>query len=125
MAKRVARIGAIGATAAVALGGALLAGPAQAAPEGVGVNFLGHVCGTGNAGPEPTCTYTPTTNHSFGGAGPFTIVAKNADGSTAFSVNCADGEQCTDQGAGSIPAGSSVTITVTGPPGSVAAGAQG
>lgn len=86
------------------------------------MNFLGHICGIDNAGPEPTCTYTATVVSSYGGLGPFTVVAKNADGSTAFSVDCAANEQCTDEGAGSIPAGSSVTITVSGPPGSVAVG---
>lgn len=121
MARRSVRIASFGAAAALAAAGVFLAVPAQA-QEGVGVNFLGHVCGPDNAGPEPTCTYTPAVDSSYGGTGPFTIVAKNADGTTAFSVDCAAQEQCTDQGAGSIPAGSSVTITVSAEPGSVAAG---
>lgn len=122
MARRTVRIATFGAAAALAVGSVFIAAPAQA-QEGVGVNFLGHFCGADNVGPEPTCTYTPTLNNSYGGGGPFTIEAVDAAGNSVLSVSCAEGEFCSDQGAGTIPAGSTVTITVTGPPGTVGAGA--
>ncbi|MGH3517864.1 MAG: hypothetical protein ACRDQ7_10705 [Haloechinothrix sp.] len=122
MARRAFRIGAFGAAAALAMGGVFLAAPAHAA-EGVGVSFLGHICGPDNVGPEPTCTYVPTVNHSYGGTGPFTITAVDSAGTTVLSVNCASGALCTDDGAGTIPAGSTVTIEVTAEPGGVTAGA--
>ncbi|MBA0127125.1 hypothetical protein H0B56_16365 [Haloechinothrix sp. YIM 98757] len=124
MRMRYGRIGAAGAAAALAMGGVLLAAPAQAQdPEGVGVSFFGHFCGENDIGPEPSCTYTPLLDHSYSGAGPFTIEAVDALGETVFATECANGELCTDEGAGSIPAGSTVTIEVTGEPGSVGAGA--
>ncbi|MDV6014192.1 hypothetical protein [Haloechinothrix sp. LS1_15] len=124
MRKRYGALGALGAAAAVAVGGVLLATPAYADdPEGVGVSFFGHFCGEDNVGPEPACTYTPLLDHSYAGAGPFTIEAVDALGETVFATECDEGEMCTDEGEGSIPAGSTVTIEVTGEPGSVGAGA--
>lgn len=121
---RAARIGALAAVAAMVSGATVLATSAQAQePEGVGVSFFGHYCGTDNVGPEPECTYTPLLDNSYSGTGPFTIEAVNVLGDTVFATQCTEGELCTDEGAGSIPAGSTVTITVSGEPGSVGAGA--
>lgn len=110
----------ITATAAIAAAGAVLFSTPAQAQEGYGVNSLGHICGQ-DVGPEPTCTYTTASASSYGGTGPFTILATNPDGSTAFSVSCAEGEFCSDQVGGTIPA-STVTITVTGASGGVLAG---
>ncbi|MBA0127903.1 hypothetical protein H0B56_20345 [Haloechinothrix sp. YIM 98757] len=123
MAKRTARIGALGAAAAMTLGGLMFVSSAQAQEaEGAGVSFFGHYCGLENYGSASECTYTPLLDQSYAGNGPFTIKAVDTAGDVVFETSCAEGELCTDESAGSIPAGSTVTIDVTGEPGSVGAG---
>jgi hypothetical protein len=129
MARRVPRVGALSAAAALVASSLLLvpaaqgqelesAAPAQGQePQGVGVTFFGHFCGPDDFGPKPGCTYTPKVDHSYGGTGPFTITV-NGD----VLKKCAHGKFCTDRGRGSIPAGATVTIRVTGEPGMVSAG---
>ncbi|MGH3713476.1 MAG: hypothetical protein ACRDT4_08475 [Micromonosporaceae bacterium] len=100
---------------------AWFATPASA-QQAAGVNFTGHICGTDNYGVEPTCTYKTTEATGYEGIGPFRITQRLADGTIKVWANCAANAQCGTKSATPIPAGTTITVSVSAEPGSVGLG---